>query len=233
MIDLYYWPTPNGHKITIALEEMELDYTIKPVNIGTGEQFDPFFLSFSPNNRMPAIIDHDPDRGDPDEGGQQTVFESGAILIYLAEKTGHLLPKSGADRVAVMEWLMWQMGGLGPMLGQAHHFNFYAPERIEYAMDRYSGEANRLYGVMQRRLEMTSWLGGDDYSIADISAFPWTRTYERQGVNIDDYPKVAAWREKMMSRSAVEKAMAVGAELRQDLRSINPEEFKKLFGTKR
>ena len=227
MIDVYYWPTPNGHKITIALEEMGLDYTIKPVNIGAGEQFDPFFLSFSPNNRMPAIIDHD-----AAGGGQQTVFESGAILMYLAEKTGQFLPSSGADRIAAIEWLMWQMGGLGPMLGQAHHFNFYAPEKIQYAMDRYSLEANRLYGVMDRRLEKAAWLGGDDYSIADMAAFPWTRTYERQGVAIDDYPHVKAWREAMLARPGVEKGMAAGAELRQDLKSINPDEFKKLFGTK-
>ncbi len=227
MIDLYYWPTPNGHKITIALEELGLDYTIKPVNIGEGEQFDPFFLSFSPNNRMPAIIDHAPQSGD-----QQTVFESGAILLYLAEKTGKLMPSSGPGRVAVMEWLMWQMGGLGPMLGQAHHFNFYAPERIEYAMDRYSNEANRLYGVMDRRLEKTEFLAGDDYSIADIAAFPWTRTYERQGVNIDDYPHVAAWREKIIERPAVERGMLVASEMRQDLKAIKPEDFKKLFGTK-
>ena len=145
MIDLYYWPTPNGHKITIALEEMGLPYNVKPVNIGKGDQFDPAFLAFSPNNRMPAIIDHDV------ESPPQTVFESGAILFYLAEKTGMFLPREGRDRVATMEWLMWQMGGFGPMLGQAHHFNYYAPDRIDYAMERYSNEANRLYGVIDKR----------------------------------------------------------------------------------
>jgi GST-like protein len=226
MIDLYYWPTPNGHKVSIALEEMGLDYTIKPVNIGTGEQFDPAFLAFSPNNRMPAIIDHD-------TGGEaQSVFESGAILIYLAEKTGQLMPASGAGRVAVMEWLMWQMGGFGPMLGQAHHFNFYAPEKIKYAMERYSKEANRLYGVLDRRLAKTKWVAGDDYSIADIASFPWSRTYERQGVDIEDYSHVKRWREAMMARPAVAKGMKAGEELRQDLSKLSPEEYKKLFGTK-
>ena len=226
MIDLYYWPTPNGHKITIALEEMGLDYTIKPVNIGKGEQFDPAFLAFSPNNRMPAIIDHDTG------GAPQSVFESGAILLYLAEKTGQLMPATGLGRVAVFEWLMWQMGGLGPMLGQAHHFNFYATEKIDYAMDRYSKESNRLYGVMDRRLAKTKWLAGDDYSIADIAAFPWTRTHERQGVDINDYPHVAEWRKTMISRPSVERGMKVGADLREDLSKLNPDEFKKLFGVK-
>ncbi|MCE2518072.1 MAG: glutathione S-transferase N-terminal domain-containing protein [Alphaproteobacteria bacterium] len=226
MIDVYYWPTPNGHKITIALEEMGLDYTIKPVNIGAGEQFAPEFLAFSPNNRMPAIIDHDTG-GDP-----QTVFESGAILLYLAEKTGQLMPASGPGRVAVMEWLMWQMGGFGPMLGQAHHFNFYAPEKIQYGMDRYSTEARRLYGVLDRRLAETPWVAGDDYTIADLAIFPWSRTYERQGVDINDFPHVQAWREKMMARPAVEKGMKVGAELRQDLSKLSKEEYQKLFGTK-
>ncbi len=230
MIDVYYWPTPNGHKVTIALEEMGLDYTIKPVNIGKGEQFDPEFLAFSPNNRMPAIIDHD---ADGDQGGApQSVFESGAILLYLAEKTGQFMPKDGPGRVAVMEWLMWQMGGFGPMLGQAHHFNFYAPEDVAYGKKRYSAEANRLYGVLDRRLEKTPWVAGDDYTIADMAIFPWSRTYERQGVNIDDYPHVAEWRKKMISRPAVERGMKVGSELREDLSKIDPNEFKKLFGVK-
>lgn len=226
MIDVYYWPTPNGHKVTIALEEMGLDYTIKPVNIGKGEQFEPEFLAFSPNNRMPAIIDHD-------TGAEpQSVFESGAILVYLAEKTGQFMPKDGPGRVAVMEWLMWQMGGFGPMLGQAHHFNFYAPEDVAYGKKRYSAEANRLYGVLDRRLEKTEWVAGDDYTIADMAIFPWSRTYERQGVNIDDYPHVAAWRQKMINRPAVERGMKVGREMREDLSKIDPNEFKKLFGVK-
>jgi len=224
MIDLYYWPTPNGHKITIALEEIGLDYTIKPVNIGKGEQFDPAFLAFSPNNRMPAIIDHD-------TGGEPvSVFESGAILLYLAEKTGKLMPGDTRGRTAVYEWLMWQMGGLGPMLGQAHHFNFYAPERIPYAMDRYSKEANRLYGVMERRLAKTPWLAGEHYSIADIAAYPWTRTYERQGVAIEDYPNVKRWRQAMGDRPAVQAGMKAGAELREDLSKLSAEDWNKLFG---
>ena len=226
MIDVYYWPTPNGHKVTIALEEMGLDYTIKPVNIGKGEQFEPEFLAFSPNNRMPAIIDHDTG------ASPQSVFESGAILVYLAEKTGQFMPKDGPGRVAVMEWLMWQMGGFGPMLGQAHHFNFYAPEDVEYGKKRYSAEANRLYGVLDRRLEKTEWVAGDDYTIADMAIFPWSRTYERQGVNIDDYPHVAAWRQNMINRPAVERGMKVGREMREDLSKIDPNEFKKLFGVK-
>jgi len=224
MIDLYYWPTPNGHKITIALEELGLDYTIKPVNIGKGDQFDPAFLAFSPNNRMPAIIDHDTD------GAPQTVFESGAILLYLAEKTGQLIPQDRRGRIAVHEWLMWQMGGLGPMLGQAHHFNLYAPERIPYAMDRYSTEANRLYGVMDRRLDKTAWLAGDSYSIADIAAYPWTRTYERQGVAIEDYPNVQRWRQAMGQRPAVQAGMKAGAELREDLSKLSSDDWNKLFG---
>jgi len=224
MIDLYYWPTPNGHKITIALEEIGLDYTIKPVNIGKGEQFDPAFLAFSPNNRMPAIIDHD-------TGGEPvSVFESGAILLYLAEKTGKLMPGDTRGRTAVYEWLMWQMGGLGPMLGQAHHFNFYAPERIPYAMDRYSKESNRLYGVMERRLAKTPWLAGEHYSIADIAAYPWTRTYERQGVAIEDYPNVKRWRQAMGDRPAVQAGMKAGAELREDLSKLSAEDWNKLFG---
>lgn len=224
MIDLYYWPTPNGHKITIALEEMGLDYTTKPVNIGKGEQFEPAFLAFSPNNRMPAIIDHD-------TGGKpQSVFESGAILLYLAEKTGQLIPQDTPGRTAVYEWLMWQMGGLGPMLGQAHHFNFYAPEKIAYAMDRYSKEANRLYGVMERRLAKTTWLAGEMYTIADIAAYPWTRTYERQGVAIEDYPNVMRWRQAMGDRPAVQKGMKAGAELREDLNKLNADDWNKLFG---
>lgn len=226
MIDLYYWPTPNGHKITIALEEMGLDYSIKPVNIGTGEQFEPSFLAFSPNNRMPAIIDHDTG------GDAQTVFESGAILLYLAEKTNMFMPASGAGRVAVMEWLMWQMGGFGPMLGQAHHFNFYAPEDVQYAIDRYSNEANRLYGVLDRRLAVTEWVAGDEYTIADMAIFPWSKSYKRQRVNIEEYPNVMRWREAMWARPAVEKGMDVSADLRQDLSKLSPEEYKKLFGTK-
>lgn len=226
MIELYYWPTPNGHKISIALEEMGLEYRVVPVNIGSGDQFKPEFLAFSPNNRMPAIIDHD-----GVDGQKTTVFESGAILLYLAEKTGKLMPSSAIGRKSVYEWLMWQMGGFGPMLGQAHHFNFYAPEKIAYAMDRYSQEANRLYGVLDRRLAHTPYVAGDEYSIADIAILPWSRTYARQNVNIDDYPHVKAWREKLGARDAVIAGMKVGAEWREDLRNLSADEFAKLFGT--
>ena len=227
MIELYYWPTPNGHKISIALEEMGLAYEVKPVNIGASDQFKPEFLAFSPNNRMPAIIDHD------GPGGEKvTVFESGAILLYLAQKTGKLMPAGERERIAVYEWLMWQMGGFGPMLGQAHHFNYYAPEKIDYAMNRYSSEANRLYGVLDRRLAKTKYVAGDSYSIADIAILPWSRTYKRQNVVIEDYPHVAAWREELGSREAVVAGMKVGAEWREDLKNLSADEFSKLFGTK-
>ena len=224
MIELYYWPTPNGHKISIALEEMGLDYTIKSVNIGKGDQFKPEFLTFSPNNRMPAIIDFDTPDGKP-----QTVFESGAILLYLAEKTGQFLSSDPRQRITTMEWLMWQMGGFGPMLGQAHHFNFYAPEKLPYAMERYSTEANRLYGVLDRRLADRDFVA-DDYSIADMAIFPWTRTYERQNVDIDAYPNVARWRRTLIERPAVQKGMLAGAEMREDLANLKSSEWEKLFG---
>ena len=227
MIELYYWPTPNGHKISIALEEMGLPYEIKSVNIGAGEQFKPEFLAFSPNNRMPAIIDHDGPHGKP-----VTVFESGAILLYLAEKTGQLMPKDTNERIAVYEWLMWQMGGFGPMLGQAHHFNYYAPKKVDYAMKRYSVEANRLYGVLDRRLAKTKYVAGEVYSIADIAILPWTRTYQRQNVTIENYPHVAAWRKELGSRDAVVAGMKVGAQWREDLKTLNAEDFAKLFGVK-
>jgi GST-like protein len=225
MIDLYYWPTPNGHKITIALEEMELDYVLKPVNIGKGDQFKPEFLAFSPNNRMPAIIDHDTPDGQP-----QSVFESGAILLYLAEKTGQFIPDDARGKIAVYEWLMWQMGGFGPMLGQAHHFNFYAPEKIPYAMDRYSNEANRLYGVLDRQLADHEYITGT-YSIADMATFPWTHTYERQKVDIEAYPHVKRWRQLMNDRPAVKAALSAGKEMREDLAKLNKDEWSKLFGT--
>ena len=224
MIELHYAPTPNGHKIAIALEEMGLDYEVHRVNIGQGDQFKPEFLAFSPNNRIPAIID-----GGGEGGESVGVFESGAILMYLAEKTGQFLPASGTARKAVIEWLMWQMGGIGPMLGQAHHFNFYAKEQVPYAMDRYSKESNRLYGVLDRRLEGRDFVA-DDYSIADIAIFPWTRTFERQGVDINDYPNVVRWRQTMFARPAVQRGMKVGAEWREDLRGLSQEEWNKLFG---
>lgn len=224
MIELHYAATPNGHKIAIALEELGLDYEVHRVDIGKGDQFKPEFLAFSPNNRIPAIIDRGNVGDEP-----VTVFESGAILFYLAEKTGKLMPDSGDGRKTVMEWLMWQMGGFGPMLGQAHHFNFYAQDKIEYAMNRYSTESNRLYGVLDRRLEGRDFVAGE-YSIADIAIFPWTRTHGRQNVAIEDYPNVARWRKVMFDRPAVQRGMKVGSEWREDLRSLSDEEWKKLFG---
>ena len=225
MIELHSWTTPNGFKISIALEELGLDYEYHPVSIGSGEQFAPEFLAFSPNNRIPAILDHD-----GADGETVGVFESGAILIYLAEKTGKLLPASGPQRKVVLEWLMWQMGGFGPMLGQAHHFNFYAKDKIDYAMDRYSKEANRLYGVLDRQLEGKTYVAGEDYSIADIAIFPWTRTYERQNVNIDDYPNVARWRQTMLDRPGVRRGMLVGNSDANDLGQLDDAAWKKLFG---
>jgi GST-like protein len=223
MIDLYYWPTPNGWKVSIALEEMELPYQLFPVNIGRGEQFDPEFLRISPNNRIPAIVDRDPEGG----GEPISVFESGAILLYLGDKTGKFLPRDPRGRVEVTEWLMWQMGGLGPMLGQNHHFRTYAPEQIQYAIDRYTDEANRLYGVLDRRLEGRRYICGE-YSVADMACWPWTVPHERQGQNLDDFPNVKRWFDEMKARPGVRR----GFEVLQDLRKAGMDEKAKqvLFG---
>jgi GST-like protein len=210
LIDLYYWPTPNGWKISIALEELGLAYRMIPVNIGRGAQFEPGFLAISPNNRIPAIVDQDPEDG----GDPISVFESGAILLYLAEKTGRLIPRDPRGRKQVIEWLMWQMGGLGPMLGQAHHFRAYAPERIEYAIDRYTKEANRLYGVLDKRLEGREYIAGD-YSIADIACWPWIVPHERQGQKLEDTPNLHRWFERIRSRPAVQRGQELGKELRE------------------
>ena len=225
MIDLFYWPTPNGHKISIALEEMGLDYQVHYVDIGAGDQFTDAFLKISPNNKMPAIIDQDGPDGQP-----VSVFESGAILLYLAQKTGKLMPSSPAEQIEMTEWLMWQMGGFGPMLGQAHHFNFYAPEKIDYAMNRYSTEANRLYKVLDTRLDGRDYIVGDALSIVDIAVLPWTRTYERQNVDIEDYPHVKRWILSLNERPSVQAGYKVGAERRQDLRGLSAEDWNKLFG---
>jgi len=206
MIDLYYWPTPNGHKITLFLEETAMPYTIFPVNIGKGEQFNPDFLKIAPNNRMPAIIDRSPQDG----GAPISVFESGAILLYLAEKTGLCIPKDLRGKVAVTEWLFWQMGGLGPMAGQNHHFARYAPEKIPYAIDRYVNETNRLYGVLNRRLEERDFLAGN-YSIADMAAYPWIVPHEAQGQNLADFPNLQRWFEAIRNRPATIRAYARGA----------------------
>ncbi|MDI7775073.1 glutathione binding-like protein [Asticcacaulis sp. EMRT-3] len=224
MIELYYWPTPNGHKITMLLEEAGLDYAIHPVNIGAGDQFRPDFLAFSPNNRMPAIIDRAP----ADGGEAITVFESGAILTYLAEKTGRFLPADVRGRKAVMEWLFWQVGGLGPMAGQNHHFSQYAPEKIPYAIHRYVNETNRLYGVMDRRLAGHAYLGGADYSIADMASYPWIVPYERQGQKLEDFPHLKRWFEEIAARPATVRAYEKGANIRNE--PPNEDTRKVLFG---
>jgi len=205
MIELYYWPTPNGHKITIFLEETNQDYRIVPVDISTGDQFKPEFLQISPNNRMPAIVDLNPALG----GEPISVFESGAILLYLAEKTGKFIPAEVRDRKTVTEWLFWQMGGLGPMAGQNHHFGQYAPEKIPYAIDRYVQETNRLYGVLDLRLQNHEYLAGD-YSIADMACYPWIVPYERQQQKLEDFPNLQRWFLSIHSRSAVIRAYDKG-----------------------
>jgi len=210
-IELYSWATPNGHKVHIMLEELGLAYNVHPVNIGAGDQFEPDFLKISPNNKMPAIVDPDGPDGKP-----LSVFESGAILIYLAEKHGKLLSKDPRSRSVTLQWLMWQMGGLGPMLGQAHHFRNYAPERLDYAYDRYTNEANRLYRVLDKRLGEAPYLAGDDYSIADIAAWPWTRFPERQGVERDELPNFKRWFDTIAERPAVQKGVKVLEELRSE-----------------
>lgn len=227
MIDLYFWPTPNGHKITIFLEEAGLDYRFKPVNISTGDQFKPEFLAFSPNNRMPAIIDDAP----ADGGEPISVFESGAILVYLAEKTGKFLPSDVRGRKTVLEWLFWQVGGLGPMAGQNHHFVQYAPERIPYAMERYVKETGRLYGVMDKRLATSAFLGGAELSIADMASYPWVVPHTRQQQNLDDFPHLKRWFSAMKERPAVVRAYEKGGAVNSDRTPTVTEESKKiLFG---
>lgn len=224
MIELFYWPTPNGHKITMFLEEAGVDYRITPVNIGAGDQFKPDFLKISPNNRMPAIIDHAP----ADGGAPISVFESGAILQYLAEKTGQFLPSDVRARYKVLEWLAWQVGGLGPMLGQNHHFNRYAPEKIEYAINRYVNETNRLYGVLNKALDGKDFIAGD-YSIADMAAYPWIVPYELQGQKLEDFPNLQRWFEAIKARPATIEAYAKGKAISSQ--PVMTEEAKKmLFG---
>lgn len=227
MIDLYYWTTPNGHKITIFLEEAGLPYSIKPVNISKGEQFTPEFLKISPNNRIPAMVDNDP----ADGKGPLSVFESGAILQYLAEKTGKFLPANVRGRSDVMQWLFWQMGGLGPMAGQNGHFNNYAPEKISYAIERYVKETERLYGVLDERLEGREFIAGD-YSIADMAIWPWILP-ELQGQSLDDFPNLEAWMARVGERPAVKAGRALGEDLRRNLAASGKaaEEARKvLFG---
>ncbi len=204
MIDLYYWPTPNGHKITLFLEEAGLPYRLNPVNISAGEQFKPSFLAISPNNRMPAIVDQTPLGG----GEPISVFESGAILLYLAQKTEQFIPEDIRGSVEVLEWLFWQVGGLGPMAGQNHHFSSYAPEKIPYAIERYVKETNRLYGVLDRRLADREYIAGA-YSIADMAIYPWIVPHERQGQNLHDFPNVKRWFAEIQARPAAIRAYAL------------------------
>ncbi len=212
MIEVYSWPTPNGHKVHIMLEECALPYKAIPVNIGSGEQFQSDFLAISPNNKIPALVDPDGPDGQP-----ISLFESGAILLYLAGKTGCFLPASTRDKYEVLQWLMFQMGGVGPMLGQAHHFRIYAPEKIAYAIDRYSNEAKRLYSVMDKRLAKSRYLGGAEYSIADIATFPWLRSWKNQGISWDDYPHLKGWFDEIAARPAVMRGVEVLSWLRKPL----------------
>ena len=235
MIDLYYWPTPNGHKVTLFLEEAGLDYTIKPVNIGTGEQFEPDFLRISPNNRMPAIVDHAP----ADGGAPITVFESGAILLYLANKSGRFLGiPDGADagialrqRILVNEWLFWQMAGLGPMTGQYGHFHVYAPEDIAYAKDRYRKEAERLLGVLDKQLEGRAFIAGDDYSIADMASYPWISPYDKAPLDLAPFANVQRWQAAIRERPATKRAYALTKQVSPDAgKPMSDEQKKILFG---
>jgi len=225
MIDLHFAATPNGWKITIMLEECGLPYVVKPVDIGRGEQFAPEFLAISPNNRIPAIVDHDPGDG----GEPITIFESGAILLYLARKSGRFMPTDMRGQSRTEAWLMWQMGGLGPMLGQNGHFKLYAPDRIPYAIDRYVREADRLYGVLDRRLgETGAYVAGADYTIADIACFPWVITHKAQGIDMAKFPHMAHWFAEIRERPAVRAGTAVGRMSRPD--EIDAETKKTLMG---
>ena len=224
MIEVYSWPTPNGHKVHIMLEECGLPYRVHPVDIGAGDQFAPEFLKISPNNKIPAIVDPDGPEGRP-----ISLFESGAILLYLAGKTGKFLPESVAGRYEVLQWLMFQMGSVGPMLGQTHHFRIYAPEPIPYAIDRYTNEAKRLYAVMNKRLASSRYIAGDEYGIADIAIFPWLRSWKNQGIDWNDYPHLKGWFDEIASRPAVQRGVAVLADRRKPLTDERAREM--LFGT--
>lgn len=229
MIDLYYWTTPNGHKISLFLEEAGLDYQLHPINIGKGEQFSPEFLDIAPNNRIPAIVDRA-----PTDGGQPlALFESGAILEYLADKSGKFLPQSGRERYVVLQWLYWQMGGLGPMAGQNHNFRNYAPEKIEYAIERYTKETARLYGVLDKRLDDHDYVAGNEYSIADMAIWPWIKPYAKQGQDIEDFPNLKRWFETIAERGAVKRAYALVEEINPDNGVVMDDEARGyLFGQK-
>ena len=233
MIDVYFWPTPNGYKVTVMCEEVGLKYKIIPINIGKGDQFKPEFLRISPNNRMPAIIDPDGPGGKPIE-----MFESGAILMYLAEKTGKLMPNDTRGKYNVIQWLMFQMASVGPMLGQAHHFRRYAPEKLQYAIDRYTNEAKRIYGVIDKRLGEAPYLAGE-YSIADIATYPWLVPHSMQGQNLEDFPNLHRWYEELRNRPAVQRGFAAMAEEVARMRAAqqatpqsNTESWNNLFGSK-
>ncbi len=227
-IELYFWPTPNGWKASIMLEELGIPYEVKLVNIGKGEQFAPDFLAIAPNNRMPAIIDPE----GPD-GAPISVFESGAILQYLGRKFQRFYPQDERGRVETEEWLMWQMGGFGPMLGQNHHFRHYAPEQVPYAIERYFNETHRLYGVLERRLEGREFVAAGEYTIADIAIFGWAQRWQRQGIDLGAFPNVAAWRERLEARDAVRRGLAVGEDRQKTLVIENDKEAQAvLFGQK-
>ena len=223
MIEVYSWATPNGHKIHIMLEECGLPYRAIPVNIGDGDQFEPEFLAISPNNKIPAIVDPDGPDGRP-----ISMFESGAILLYLASKTGRFLPADVRGKFQALEWLMFQMGSIGPMLGQTHHFRIYAPEKIGYAIERYTNEARRLYGVMDRRLANSRYIGGPEYTIADIAIFPWLRSWKNQGIDWNDFPHLKGWFDEIAARPAVQRGVEVLASLRKPLAGDKEREV--LFG---
>ncbi|MGY8525053.1 glutathione binding-like protein [Paracidovorax citrulli] len=223
MIDVYSWPTPNGHKVHIMLEECGLEYQVHPINIGAGDQFGEDFLKISPNNKIPAIVDSDGPDGEP-----ISLFESGAILVYLASKTGLFLPEDVRGKYDALQWLMFQMGGVGPMLGQAHHFRIYAPEKVDYAINRYTNEARRLYGVIDKRLSQQRWLAGDQYTIADIATFPWLRSWQNQGVELEDYPALKRWFDNIAMRPAVQRGVEVLADRRKPQHSDKEREV--LFG---
>jgi len=225
MIDLYYWTTPNGHKVTLFLEEAGLPYTIIPINIGKGEQFQPEFLKIAPNNRIPAMVDKAPQDG----GEPVSIFESGAILLYLAEKTGRFLPQDLRGRQDALQWLFWQMGGLGPMAGQNHHFVVYAPEKLPYAIKRYVGETGRLYGVLNKRLADRQFIAGDDYSIADMACYPWIVPFERQQQNLDDFPHLKRWFTSIAQRPATERAYARAQEFSGNPPTAQDEQAKKIL----
>lgn len=224
MIEVYSWPTPNGHKVHIMLEECRLPYRVIPVDIGAGDQFDPAFLRISPNNKIPAIVDPD----GPD-GAPMSMFESGAILLYLAGKTGQFLPQDTRGRYEVLQWLMFQMGGVGPMLGQAHHFRIYAPEKIEYAIERYTNEAQRLYRVIDKQLAQSRYIAGDLYTIADMAIFPWLRSWKNQGVALSEFTHLKGWFDEIAARPAVQRAVEVLADRRKPL--VDDKARENLFGS--